>query len=74
MCFMKALQHSSEDAEAMGKASSHLLVLQKVVNKYFIPSLSGNGPTTSKWIAENLWSGTSKNPDPGLTVLDCFAS
>ena len=51
---MKALQHSEAEAEAMGKASSHLEVLQKVVKRYFIPSLSGRGPTTSRWMAENL--------------------
>ena len=50
---MKALQHSEADAEAIGKASSHLEVLSKTVRRNLIPLDSTNGPTTSRCTAEN---------------------
>ena len=61
-------------AHAIGMAYRHVEVRQKVVRRYFMPSLSGSGPTTSKWMEENLLSGTGKKPDPGLTVGDCLAT
>ena len=54
----KALLTSEAEAVAMGKASIHLEVLQKIVRRNLIPSDSGRGPTTSRWMAEKRWSGT----------------
>ena len=54
----KALLTSEAEAVAMGKASIHLEVRQKMVNRNLMPSDSGSGPTTSRCMAEKRWSGT----------------
>ena len=56
-----------------GSAENSLVVLSTVVRRCLYPWLSGNGPTMSKCICENLVSGTSKWPRLGGLNFPVFA-
>jgi hypothetical protein len=58
---MRASMQVSVSMEAKGMASSHLLLLSMMVNRYRKPSLEVvRGPTKSLWMLENRWVGTGK--------------
>ena len=60
-------------AVGIGQASTKRVLLQTAVSKYFIPWLSGSGPTTSRLICDSLFEGIGKVPIEGLIIFVGFA-
>ena len=65
----RADAHDKVVASSFGIASSHLVDLSMIVNRYRLPSELGSGPTISTWMCPNRRVGCWKLPRDALVCL-----